>query len=85
MPREAALRTLRTVVAERPRFAHLVIPDLTAANDWEAVPAIEELVSHHGEKFWLRQPILDYLNACPLPDARRILRRMQSPTALRAQ
>lgn len=70
VPAEAALATLR-VALERPRLAPLVIPDLIEARDWQALPQVVALArSQDMHTQWIRERVLEYLHACPLPDAK---------------
>jgi hypothetical protein len=62
---------LRHVLA-RPAIADLVIDDLAKWQDWSAMPRLAELFKTADPKAsWVRVPVLNYLRACPLPEAAR--------------
>jgi len=58
---------------KRPMLADLVIPDLTRGEDWTVVPELVALFKRadaKDETLWARIPIVNYLRACPLPEAK---------------
>ena len=68
--REKIVSAVRALL-DRPKMADLIIPDLARWEDWTVM---EKLVSMFKEsdddKRWLRVPIVSYLIACPLPEAK---------------
>ena len=71
IPRNRQLNALRLVL-DRPLLADVVIPDLTRMEDWTLVDRLAKMYHEGSEKDnWTRIPILGYLNACPLPEAKR--------------
>ncbi len=71
-------------VLARPKIADLVIPDLARWQDWSQVNRMVELFMIPGDdSSWLRAPVLRYLQACPLPEAKTQLAKLEAldPTA----
>jgi hypothetical protein len=68
--REKIVAAIRSLL-KRPKMADLIIPDLARWEDWSVM---EELVAmfkqSDSDKRWLRVPIVSYLMACPLPEAK---------------
>ncbi len=63
-------------VLERPSLADLVVPDLARWEDWTQVEKLLELFEKAGSaQQFVRMPIVNYLRACPLPEARQALER----------
>jgi len=63
----AALRTM----LDRPQLADLVIPDLARWQDWTVMGKLVELFkTANEESIWVRVPVVNYLRACPLPEAK---------------
>jgi hypothetical protein len=57
-------------ILDRPNLADLVIPDLARWEDWDVMPRLVELFKTADEKSsWVRVPVINYLRACPLPEA----------------
>ena len=57
---------------DRPELADLVIPDLARWKDWDAMPRLVELFKKADEKSsWVRVPVINFLRACPLPEAKQ--------------
>jgi hypothetical protein len=70
IPRERLLVGLRMML-DRPQLADLVIPDLARWEDWSVVDRLVELFKKSDEESsWVRVPVINYLRACPLPDAK---------------
>jgi len=58
---------------DRPKYADMIIPDLTRAQDWSVVAKLVELFKTGDEKegtAWSRVAIANYLRICPLPEAK---------------
>ncbi len=48
----------------------MVIPDLARWEDWTQIDRLSELFKSADEKSsWVRVPVINYLRACPLPEA----------------
>ncbi len=85
IPQRRIVESLRMMLA-RPKLADLVIPDLARWEDWESMPRLVELFKQSDEKTsWVRVPIINYLRACPLPEAKRYLEELEKldPVAFR--
>jgi hypothetical protein len=68
--RPRLLEGLRHMLS-RPKLADLVISDLTRWQDWSAMPRLVELFKTADEQSaWVRVPVINYLRACPLPEAK---------------
>ena len=69
--RDKLLVGLRMVL-DRPDLADLVIPDLARWEDWETMPKLVQLFRDADEDSnWVRVPVVNYLRACPLPEAKK--------------
>jgi hypothetical protein len=70
IPRARLNEALRHMLA-RPSLADLVILDLARWQDWSAMPRLVELFkTADKENSWVRIPVINYLRACPLPEAK---------------
>jgi hypothetical protein len=68
--RDRILQSLR-IMLERPQLADLVIRDLARWEDWESMPRLVQLFKEADEESsWVRVPVINYLRACPLPEAK---------------
>ena len=55
-----------------------VLSDLARWEDWSVVGQVSELfVDAEGDTLWIREPVVRYLLACPLPEAKKQLSRLQ--------
>jgi len=73
VPKEAILGSMRNLLAA-PDLADLVIPDLARWGDWTQVDRLCELFkSANDDNSWVRVPVVNYLRACPLPEAKERL------------
>jgi hypothetical protein len=71
IPRPRLLEGLRMML-DRPQLADLVIPDLARWEDWSVSDRLVELFKKSNEESsWVRVPVINYLRACPLPDAKQ--------------
>ncbi|MCA9186927.1 MAG: hypothetical protein R3E01_35910 [Pirellulaceae bacterium] len=62
------------LVLTKPQMADLVIPDLARWEDWSVIPQLVTLFKDAQEEAnWVRVPIVNYLQACPLPEAKQQL------------
>jgi hypothetical protein len=74
------------IMLERPDLADLVIPDLARWGDWSAMDRLVALFKAADKKSsWVRVPIVNYLRACPLPEAKEQLAALSKidPDAIR--
>lgn len=63
---------------ERPDLADLVIPDLARWSDWSQVDKVSELFEKAtDDNNWVRVPVINYLRACPLPEAKEKLIKLE--------
>jgi len=63
---------------ERPELADLVIPDLARWEDWESLDRLVELFRTADEKSsWVRTPVVNFVRACPLPEAKEKLKELE--------
>lgn len=70
IPKDRLLAGIRTML-ERPQLADLVIPDLARWEDWSVMDRLVELFKNADEDSnWVRVPVINYLRACPLPQAK---------------
>ncbi len=59
---------------DRPQLADLVIADLARWQDWAIMDRLVELFKNAtDETSWVRVPVINYLQACPLPKAKEYL------------
>ena len=73
LPKEAITGAMHRLL-ERPDLADLVIPDLARWSDWSQVNKVTELFEKAtDENNWVRVPVINYLRACPLPEAKEKL------------
>jgi hypothetical protein len=85
IPQQRILEGFRLML-ERPKLADLVIPDLARWEDWESLPRLVKLFKESDEKTsWVRVPVINYLRACPLPEAEQHIRELEKidPVAVR--
>jgi hypothetical protein len=55
----------------RPKYADLVVPDLARWEDWSVIDRMFELFRDADQdSLWVREPIVNYMRACPLPKAK---------------
>ncbi len=67
--KERVLVSMRLLL-DRPELADLVIPDLARWEDWSQIEKVVGLFKNADEKTsWVRVPVINYLRACPLPEA----------------
>lgn len=85
IPRPRLLQSLR-IMLDRPQLADLVIPDLARWEDWDSMDQLVTLFKEaNKESSWVRVPIVNYLRACPKPEARDHLKELSKidPDAVR--
>ncbi len=67
--KDRVLKSMQLIL-QRPELADLVIPDLARWEDWSQIDRLVELFKNADEKSsWVRVPVINYLRACPLPEA----------------
>lgn len=77
IPKEAILGSMRNLLAA-PDLADLVIPDLARWGDWTQIDRLCELFkSANDDNSWVRVPVVNYLRACPLPEAKERLAELE--------
>ena len=73
VPKQRLLGGLRAML-DRPQLADLVIPDLARWQDWSAMDKLVELFKNADEESsWVKVPVVNYLRACPKPEAKAYL------------
>lgn len=86
IPRPRLAAALRSVLVSQPKLADLVIPDLARWEDWSVLPELVRLFKESDEKTqYLRVPIVNYVEVCPLPEAKDYLAELEKfdPQAVR--
>lgn len=77
IPRSDLVASLHHVL-ERPDLADLVIPDLARWGDWSQIDRLVELfTAAEADNNWIRVPVVNYLRACPLPEAKVALDKLE--------
>jgi hypothetical protein len=85
IPKQRLLGALRRVL-DRKDLADLVIPDLARWQDWSVIDRLVALFKEADQKSaWVRVPVVNYLRACPLPEAKQRLEELAQidPDAVR--
>jgi FAD/FMN-containing dehydrogenase len=85
VPRERVLASLRLLLDE-PKLADLVIADLARWEDWSAVDRLVAIFKDaKADNIFVREPIVNYLRACPLPEAAEAVAELEKidPEAVR--
>ena len=85
VPRERVLASLRLLLQE-PKLADLVIADLARWQDWSAIDRLVTLFKEaKADNIFVREPIVNYLRACPLPEAAAAVKELETidPEAVR--
>ena len=85
VPKDRVLKSLRLLL-EEPKLADLVIADLARWQDWSAIDRLVELFEKaEADNIFVREPIVNYLRACPLPQAAEAIARLEKidPEAVR--
>ncbi|MFM7138054.1 MAG: hypothetical protein ACKO1M_13445 [Planctomycetota bacterium] len=69
VPRERVLQSLKLLLDE-PKLADLVIADLARWQDWSVIDRLVTIFKEaKADNIFVREPIVNYLRACPLPEA----------------
>ena len=75
--RSALVESLHLVL-EREDLADLVIPDLARWSDWSQIDRLTKMfIEADPENNWIRVPVVNYLRACPLPEAASALEKLK--------
>lgn len=85
VPRDRVLASLRLLLNE-PKLADLVIADLARWQDWSVVDRLVELFeTATADNIFVREPIVNYMRTCPLPQANKALETLEKidPDAVR--
>ena len=85
VPRERVLESLR-ILLDEPKLADLVIADLARWQDWSVVDRLVEIFkAAQADNIFVREPIVNYLRACPLPEAQARIAELEAidPDAVR--
>jgi hypothetical protein len=85
VPRARVLQSLR-ILLDEPKLADLVIADLARWEDWSVVDRLAELFEKaEADNIFVREPVVNYLRACPLPEAAAAITRLEKidPEAVR--
>jgi len=85
VPKERVLQSLRLLL-EEPKLADLVIADLARWQDWSVIDRLVELFeTAEADNIFVREPIVNYLRACPLPEAAAAIAKLEKidPEAVR--
>jgi hypothetical protein len=72
--KDKVARSLRHML-DRPKYADLVVADLARWEDWSVIDRLYELFRDADQdSLWVREPIVNYMRACPLPKAKEYLK-----------
>jgi len=85
VPRERVLASLRLLLDE-PKLADLVVADLARWQDWSVVTRLVDIFRDAtADNIFVREPIVNYLRSCPLPEAAAALAELETidPEAVR--
>lgn len=75
--RSALLPSLHLIL-DRPELADLVISDLARWSDWSQVDRLTKLfINATEDNNFVRVPVVNYLRACPLPEAAEALQELE--------
>lgn len=74
IPKDKLVAGFRMMLS-RSELADLVIPDLANFKDWESTDTLMELYRKaDANNAWVRVPVINFLRASPLPEAKRLLK-----------
>jgi hypothetical protein len=85
VPKDRVLMSLRRLLQE-PKLADLVIADLARWQDWSVIDRLVELFEKaEADNIFVREPVVNYLRACPLPEAAAAIAKLEKidPEAVR--
>ena len=74
LPLEPVIEAFGWVLENRAPLVYLVVPDYTRWEHWDIMPELAEIAKTRGFQLpYIRQRVIAYLEACPLPEARQHL------------
>jgi hypothetical protein len=77
IPRSSLVNSLHYVL-DRKDLADLVIPDLARWGDWTQIDKLVQLfVDAEKDNNWIRVPVVNYLRACPKPEAAAAIEKLK--------
>lgn len=77
LKKEQIVVSLRYML-DRDDLADLVIPDLARWEDWSVMGKLVKLFKDADpETSWVRMPVVNYLRACPLPEAKKYMAELE--------
>lgn len=77
IPRSSLVKSLHLVL-DRKDLADLVIPDLSRWGDWSQIDRLVGLfIEAEEDNNWIRVPVVNYLRACPKPEAEAALEKLR--------
>lgn len=77
LKKEDIVKSLRFML-DREDLADLVIPDLARWEDWSVMDKLVKLFKDADpETSWVRMPVVNYLRACPLPKAKKLMAELE--------
>lgn len=77
IPRSTLVKSLYHVL-DRKDLADLVIPDLARWGDWSQIDRLVKLFTEaEADNNWVRVPVVNYLRACPKPEAAAALEKLK--------
>lgn len=77
IPRDRLVAAVRTLL-DRPKMADMVIPDLARWEDWSVMEKLVELFKKSTEEtIWVRVPVIQYLQVCPKPEAKKYIEELR--------
>jgi thiol-disulfide isomerase/thioredoxin len=85
IPKDRIVSAVRHLL-DRPKMADMIIPDLARWEDWTVVDKLVQMFKDADEETnWLRVPVVNYLRACPDPDAKKHIEELRKidPDAVR--
>jgi hypothetical protein len=70
IPKSRIVAAVRHLL-DRPKMADMIIPDLARWEDWSVMERLVQMFKDADEESnWLRVPVINYLQACPKPEAK---------------
>lgn len=77
LPKDSVIASMHHLL-NRPDLADLVIPDLARWSDWSQIDRVTQLfIQANDDNSWVRVPVVNYLRACPLPEAKEKLKELE--------
>lgn len=77
IPRDRLVAAVRTLL-DRPKMADMIIPDLARWEDWSVMEKLVELFKTSTEEtIWVRVPVIQYLQVCPKPEAKKYIEELR--------